>query len=374
MYGNLQEIDVGSILQMIELTQKSGVLLIETQSVNTEDNNIYIIFSFLGKIIYAADNSSYNLIRLQEYSRHYKLENSFKELSSQLISLGNICEYETILVLLQKQIISSNQSKVIVEQIIEEILFNILPLSKGTFVWQQNYNLQPQIINLEITPLLQKINYQLQLWKQFYPYIKYSSQCPLIEDEAKLRATLTKNAYYNLTTWMDGKTSFRQLTRYLNKDLITIGKAIYPCIEMGWVSLLTKSNEEISSPQKSPLNDQIICITKDINWASNLEIVLKQNSYKLLIINNPHQIINLILENLPDLILWEIEMLSPNNYEFCRMLRQYEKLANIPIIFIANQYLFMEDLRYKVAGATAYISKTIFTKNLLTFMAKYLKK
>lgn len=374
MYGKLQNIDISSILQLIELRQGSGVLLVETEVHTIEDNNIYLLFFLLGKIIYVADNQSFNLIRLHEYLRYYKLDDSFNELSMQLISLGNIPEYETILVLLQKQIISSNQARLIIEKIIDEILFNVLPLKTGTFNWEPNYNLQPQIVNLEINPLLQKINYQLQLWQQFYPYIKSPHQCPVIEDEVRLSAALTKNAYFNLTNLMDGKTSFRQLSRYLNKDLITITKAIYPCLEVGWVSLFKESNEENSAPEKFILNSPIACITKDINWVSNLKIVLKQNNYDLLVINKPNQILNLIFENLPSLILWEMETNSPNNYEFCRMLREYKKLANTPLIFIANQYILSEELRYKIAGATEYLSKSVFTKNLMIFIEKYIQK
>lgn len=327
----------------------------------------------MGKIIYAADDHSFNLKRLQDYSRYYQLENQFKEISPQLIFLGNIPEYEAILVLLQQQIINSNQTRQIIKNIIEEILFNTLSLSKGDFSWEQNYNLQPQMVSFKIHSLLKKISYQLQLWQQYYPYIKSSTQCPVVKNDAKLRSILTKNTYLNLTIWMDGKTSLRKLARYLNKDLITITKTIYPWIEMGWLNLLNTSNQSPKIPEETTvIQPNIICITKDQNWAENLEIVFKQHNYSLSIINNSQEIFNIVLNNLPSLIIWEIEVLTSNDYELFRMLREYKTAQNIPIIFIVNQDNFLTKLKYQIAGATDYLSKTFFTENILDFIEKYI--
>jgi twitching motility two-component system response regulator PilG len=373
MYGNLQEISIGKILQLIESEQRSGVLFVENSSLTTRENNIFIVFCFLGKITYAADHNSFSLIRIHDFLRHYQLENSLIELSQELIYSNNIPEYEAILLLGQKQILSNYQSKKILQSIIQETLFHLFLLSKGHFTWQENYKLQPQILCLKITPLVQKLNLQQQLWQQYYPFIKFSSQCPLIEDKAKLKATLREHNYSSLSTWMDGKTSLIQLSRYLNKDLVTMAKAIYPSIEMGWVKLLNNQDRSSLKPEKATGNTNIVYVTKDLDWTSSLSILLKNKNYKLLVISDLGEGFKMIWENLPSLVLLEMEDFQLNSDYFCKIIRSNKNLIDTPIIVITNHYRFIDNLKHKIAGATEYLTKSAIAKNLLNIIEKYLE-
>jgi twitching motility two-component system response regulator PilG len=38
-----------------------------------------------------------------------------------------------------------------------------------------------------------------------------------------------------LQHWADGKTTLRQLARYVNRDILTVAKAIYPYVQQGWL-------------------------------------------------------------------------------------------------------------------------------------------
>ena len=372
MYGNLQEIDIGSILQLIEVGQKSGILLVEACSGKREEENVFVIFCCWGKIIYAADNSSFNLVRLRDYLRFHKLENSWQKVSDELIASSNIPEYEAILVLGQKQILSTNQAQKLLQNMVEEIIFNLFSLSQGNFVWQQNFNLQPQIICLKISPLVQKISHQLQLWKQYYPYIQFIDQYPVIEDRAKLSAVLTKNAYSSLSHWMDGKTSLGQLARYLNRDVVTIAKAIYPYVEMGWVKLLTTSNEVDLQAKKVAPNLDALCITQDLEWGSKLNHLIKAQGYQLSLASNLSKALSLVFETRPSLIFWEIEISWPNGYEFCRMVRIFPEFKHTAVIIVTSQHIFLESLRNKMSGATEYMTKSMITKDLSLLINKYL--
>ena len=372
MYGNLQEIDIGSILQLIEAGQKSGVLLVEACSEKRGKENVFVIFCCWGKIIYAADNSSFNLVRLRDYLQFHKLENNWGELSHELITSSNIPEYEAILILGQKQILSINQSQKILQNMIEEIIFNVFSLSQGNFVWQQNFNLQPQIICLKISPLVQKINHQLQLWKQYYPYIQFIDQYPVIGDRDKLSASLTKNAYSSLSHWMDGKTSLGQLARYLNRDVVTIAKAIYPYLEMGWVKLLTISDQVCPQEKKVTPSLDALCVTQDLQWGFKLNHLIKAQGYQLSLASNLSKALSLVFETRPSLIFWEMESSWPDSYDFCRMVRIFPEFKHTAVIIVTNHHIFLEDLRNKMLGATEYMTKSMITKDLSLLINKYL--
>jgi twitching motility two-component system response regulator PilG len=372
MYGNLQEIDIGTILQLIEVGQKSGVLLVEASSGQKEEENLYAIFCCWGKIIYAADNSSFNLVRLADYLRFYKLENSLDKLSYELMGSSNIPEYEAILLLGQKQILAPDRTREILQNLVEETIFNLFSLSQGNFIWQQNFNLQPQIIGLKIIPLVQKINHQLQLWKQYYPYIHFASQCPLIEDRAKLSAALTKDAYSSLSRWMDGKTSLRQLARYLNRDIVTIARAIYPYLEMGWVKLLITFKEVSPQKKKVAQSLDVVCVTEDLIWGSKLGGLIKAKGYQLSLLSESSKALRIVFETIPSLIFWDIGISFPDGYNFCRMLRILPEFNHTAVIIVTNQPLFLESLQNKMAGATEYLTKSMITKDLSLLIKKYL--
>ena len=372
MYGNLREIDIGSILQLIEVGHKSGVLLVETCSGKREEENIFVIFCCWGKIIYVADKSSFNLVRLHDYLQFHKLESSWEELSHQLITASNIPEYEAILVLGQQQILSTNQGRKILQNMVEEILFNLFSLSQGNFVWQQNFSLQPQIICLKISPLVQKINRQLQLWKQCYPYIQFATQCPVIKDRAKLSAALTQNAYSSLSNWMDGKTSLRQLARYLNRDIVAIARGIYPYIEMGWVKLLTTGKEVYPQEKKVTSSLDVVCVTQDLNWGSKLNGLIEAQGYQLSLVSDPSIALSEVFQTLPSLIFWEMEISWPESYNFCRTLRIFPEFKHTAVIIVVKQYIFLESLRNKMSGATEYMTKSAIAKDLSLLIKKYL--
>ncbi len=65
---------------------------------------------------------------------------------------------------------------------------------------------------------------QVQEWKQFHPHIQSPDQCPAIANDEQLRQTLSPSAHTTLERWVDGKTSLRQMARYLNRDISAVAR------------------------------------------------------------------------------------------------------------------------------------------------------
>ena len=98
----------------------------------------------------------------------------------------------------------------------------------------------------------------MQEWKQLYPHIQSPEQLPLLADIAQLNSSLPEATVNKLQHWADGKTSLRQLARYLNRDILTVAKAIYPYVQQGWLQLVYS---DTSNPSK-----------ERHNWASEKSI------------------------------------------------------------------------------------------------------
>lgn len=171
MYGNLQEIDVNSLFSFISREQKSGLLFLETESYFSVKKLYYFIFFNSGDIIFAGDQHSFDLQRLQEYLNYYKLTDEIQHIEEKLINSMSIAEYEAILLLSEQQIITINQKKSLLKKIIEEVLFTVITLTKGNFTWQENFKLQPLIIRFKVDSIVPKINTYAQNWHKLNPYI-----------------------------------------------------------------------------------------------------------------------------------------------------------------------------------------------------------
>jgi twitching motility two-component system response regulator PilG len=388
MQGTLNEIDIRSILQLIELGQRTGELFVEAyvppQGVSTNEpqdswqtNPIWFVFFVNGQIIYAADNTNSSLLRLRDYLRRYKVEDSLNKFQNSSIAATNTPEYGYLWLLLENNILTTAQGRNILQNMIEETLFDILSLHQGSFIFEMGSALAPQLMTVEFGPLVPKIMKQVQKWKQFYPHIQFPQQCPLINDPSQLKNALQDNAYQGLERWADGKTSLRQLSRYLNRDLFTVAKAIYPYVQKGWVQLI--NHPSAPSQQLVPqwqlkereTNLHVACIDDDLTIGKTVELILDQQGYSVMIITDPIQALSQIFQKQPDLILCDIAMPEIDGYELCAMLRSSTRFRQTPIIMLTGKDGFIDRVRARMVGATDYLTKPFGAGELLMLLEKY---
>jgi twitching motility two-component system response regulator PilG len=251
MQGTLSEIDIRSILQLIELGQRTGELLVEaypsrlggkgkerlsqgrqeTQSsarLSPFHRAVWFIFFVNGQIIYATDNSNNSLFRLRDYLYLYQAQDALNQLHLPAITTTNAPEYASVWMLLEHHILTPAQGRRIIQSMIRETLFDLLSLHQGSFIFKIAPALAPQLKTWEVAPLMKTIIKQVQHWKAFYPQIQSPHQALLVNDDAKLQAALPSDVYQNLSGWIDGKTSLRQIARYLIEILLPLLSSCIP--------------------------------------------------------------------------------------------------------------------------------------------------
>lgn len=384
MQGSLSEIDIRSILQLIELGQRTGELMVEAYSptsgttVSQRRPNFggpcWLVFCFNGRIIYAGQSED-SLSRLRDYLRRFRAENALDQIEVPSIASVNAPEYGYLWALLEKNLITPAQARSIIHGMVYETLFDLLSLHHGSFIFEMGPPLAPQLTTLEISSLLAKIMKQVQEWKTFHPHIQSPNQCPLIPDLQKLQQTLRPNAFETLSRWADGQTSFRQIARYLNRDIVTVTKAMYPFIQQGFVQLLNPTSDgESSSPKKlgfPPKVPRIVCIDDDIVIRETVELILNQQGYEATAISHPLKALGWVFQLKPDLILCDIAMPELNGYEICAMLRNSTAFRQTPIVMLTGIDGFIDRLRARMVRATDYLTKPFGESELLTLVETY---
>ncbi len=387
MQGKLSEIDIRSIMQLIELGQRTGELFVEAYGANssgtysldthsrTLSNQSWIVFFYNGQIIYAGDSRS-NLNRLRDHLHRYRLAKVLDRVSSSAIATVNAPEYGQLWALLEKHVLTPAQGRSIIQSMVYETLFDLLSLHQGAFTFEIAPPLSPQLTAIEVSNIVTKIMKQVQEWKQFHPHLQSPDQCPVIAEEEVLRATLKENTFNTLTRWMDGKTSVRQMSRYLHRDIVTVAKAIYPYVQQGSVHALSPPAHRDTPTnklkwQQSPKPPRIVCIDDSATVRKAVEYILRQDGYDATSIGNPLKALSLVFQIKPDLILCDIAMPELDGYEICAMLRKSSTFRQTPIVMLTGKDGFIDRVKARTVEATDYLTKPFGAHELVTIVEKY---
>ncbi|MEE3715507.1 response regulator [Tumidithrix elongata RA019] len=354
MQGTLREIDVNSIIRLIEYGQRSGELLIESST-----GQFWYIFFCNGEIVYATDPDS-NLTRLRDYLFGLRLDRAFEQVMTSKLGI-NVLEYGQIWSLLESNILSTKQAIAIVENMVSEVLFDVLSLHKGTFVFEMGSALSPQLTSIKFSAIASDIVRQIQVWKQFHPYIQSPHQFPI---------QLQPEAIPHLSHWIDGKTSIRQLARYSGQSTFKIAEVIYTAIGNGLVSMASVIP---TVPEKIKLESpRIICIDDSMTICRTVEYILHNHGYQVAAVSSPTKALSLVFQLKPNLILCDITMPDIDGYELCAMLRKSSIFSQTPIIMLTGKDGFIDRVKARMVGATEYLTKPFGEKELLTIVEKYL--
>jgi two-component system sensor histidine kinase/response regulator len=112
-------------------------------------------------------------------------------------------------------------------------------------------------------------------------------------------------------------------------------------------------------------NGDILVVDDRLENAALLFNILSENGYEVRQVINGKQAINAAYYDPPDLILLDIMMPDLNGYEVCQKLKESDKTAQIPIIFLSA--LDMEDDKVKAfeMGGVDYITKPFQVREVL---------
>ena len=110
--------------------------------------------------------------------------------------------------------------------------------------------------------------------------------------------------------------------------------------------------------------------------ALNMKLVrslLQIGKYNVLEAMNAETGIQLARENMPDLVLMDIQLPGMDGLTATRIIKSDPKLQDIPVVALTSYAMQGDDEKAKLAGCTGYIAKPIDTRSFLDIVADQLR-
>ncbi|MTF38306.1 response regulator [Cyanobacterium aponinum] len=369
MYGNLQEIDVNSLLNFLANQKKTGLLLIEKKYDVFLTPIFYFIFIYQGYIVFAGDENSSTLTRLKQYLTPYELQNNVKFIRDEINKSNSIVEYEGLLILIKYNYLSFEQQKNIANKIIEEVIFQVMNLRQGNFIWQDSFSLQPLNFFFKLEDILPKVIEDLYQWHKLSHYFQSPLQCPIISYSDK-EELINRDLSVKFNHKIDGQTSLLQLSRFANKSIINVAELIYPYCQQNLIKMINRYAVNQGEIKKKNYR-KVICLSENKNWLQEVEIILEGENYICLNANNLSESLNYIFKTKVDLIIFQLETGNEEAEKLCKVVRSLMEYQTLPIVIVADNFCFQNYLKLKIYGANEYISQKIFQKQGVALIKKY---
>uniref|UniRef100_B8HTI6 Response regulator receiver protein n=1 Tax=Cyanothece sp. (strain PCC 7425 / ATCC 29141) TaxID=395961 RepID=B8HTI6_CYAP4 len=364
MEGSLSELDLCTLLQLIEQGQRTGELWIQTLS----DRSWLICFDN-GRIIYATSlPQGWGRLRDHLYRSLHSPLPSLPTLASEQEALP---EYVGLWSLLTQRYFTLTQVRSILRLMVQETLFELLSLPQAWFRFVSAPALAPQFVSLEVRELLAQGMAQLRQWKSFYPYIRSPQQELVITAADELQNALPTTVFSCLERWSREHISLRRLARLLGQNLATIAQVLYPYIQQGWLKLQS-GDPTPAAIDSLPPHILWVADPAEVTDGSIPEGTLRKSGYRVTAIPHPLQALAAGLQLHPDLILAHTALSPLDGYELCSLLRHSWPCRRTPILLLSPQLGWLEQVKARQAGASAILSTPLLPDELITLIDQFL--
>lgn len=266
---NFSKNNITSLIYSLLREQKTGVLSVKipgkSQDISIQKNehsfdainddiallkspNIVttnFIYFCSGRITYAYEKSHNNFSRLKDYLQHHHQDSKVSQYLAISQSRNNPIsqEYDCLIWLLEKNYLSSQQFKAILNKLIKETIFELFIARQSIANFQENYSLTPVCYSSVTEQKIYQIQKVVSEWKKLYPLIISPHQYLYLQDKAYLKKNVSKINYQYIVNWSDEQKTFIQLSRQLDCSIIDVGKTFYPYIKQKLVTSQTACDQ-----------------------------------------------------------------------------------------------------------------------------------
>lgn len=381
------------ILQLQKLAKQkfTGSLLLKSN-----DGLSRKIYFRLGRLIWVTGEGYY----IQEqWQRHIKLffkYRSIAELSS-LLKEDRKQYYTRLAEYFYYQKYSREKQNIInlITSIFGEIIFDLIQYEardKEQLYWQIiPHEKLKNIVSLINTDLIrQKAIAEWEQWQAAGLSDFLPSFFPAIENLKIVKKSLNPE----IISLIDGTKSLRFLADKSNLNLVYFTRCLTPLLEAKAISLnklpsLKKVALKSIKPPKSfgsYLSDGLLatsfikdknsslifCVDDSQVFCRYMEKIISLTSYRFLSLQDSLKAISLIIKNSPNLIFLDLMMPVLDGYQLCAQIRKIPRFKDVPIVIITGKDSFVDRVKAKIVGATAFLSKPASSEEVLTLVERLL--
>ena len=113
------------------------------------------------------------------------------------------------------------------------------------------------------------------------------------------------------------------------------------------------------------MSSKVLIADDEPNIVVSLEFLMKQKGYDVRVVHAGDEVLRVVGEFVPDLVLLDVMMPRISGYEVCQKLRENPAWRDIKIIMLSAKGREVEVSKGLAMGADAYVTKPFSTRDLM---------
>ena len=160
---------------------------------------------------------------------------------------------------------------------------------------------------------------------------------------------------------------------FLDKvEAITSGADGYFEKPVDWTALLRRLQHLLESSRPQP--SRILSVEDDPEQAAYVKAILESAGHTVYVCADPSQFDNMLREHAPDLVLMDILLPGVTGYDLVRYLRQDERYATLPVLFLTTEGQLQSRYRTARVGGDDHLVKPVVAPLLLSTVAARIER
>ncbi len=220
------------------------------------------------------------------------------------------------------------------------------------FEVQERVAQEAPIGGFELEPLLQEAARRHDRWAELKVAIPSLLAVPVVNWERVNRYRLSDEQRQKLHALTKDGQSLEAIAQKLCRDRLEVAGLFAAWVKKGLVSLQT--SPELLPPQRpTPLT--LLAVDDSVVMQEILRQYLPK--YRVITTGNPAEVLPLLFQYRPHLLLMDIAMPGMDGLELCRIVRSLEEFKSLPILMVTARDGLLDRIRGKWSGATGYLTK-----------------
>lgn len=119
---------------------------------------------------------------------------------------------------------------------------------------------------------------------------------------------------------------------------------------------------------------QVLTVDDSRTIRNLVRMTLEKQQYEVILATDGLEALAKMNDHLPDLILLDITMPRMDGYQLCKIVKNNDATAHIPVVMLSGKDGFFDKVRGRMAGATDYITKPFKPQELLQVVQQHLSQ
>ena len=350
-----------------------------------------------GRLVWAS-GGAHNYRRWRRLMGQYKLQIDFNKISFRTIDEIRLWDYQVLVILMKRMVLTREQITPIIEGFVQEVLFDIIQCAaneKITYYCDFEDEIAPVIALIHAEHAIDQAHQEWLTWRKAGIADFSPNLAPWIKRPSQLKEEASELTYKTLITILDGRRSLRELATWMKKDLLNLVQSLMAYYHRGMVGLVevqdiespisalslsatrnesAQLSESIPTQKKTDLMARplIACVDDSNQVCATIEQIVTGFGFGFLGIRDSINVLPLLVEMRPEMIILDLVMPIVGGYELCTQIRRIPEFKDTPILILTSNDTLFDRLRSKFVGATAFISKTAGNEKIGEQIQRYL--